>query len=224
VRDHIRKLSIAAFRDHRLSFKDISKLVTEVLEGAVESIDKSIPASRRNVLREVFDGLSEGVHTIASAGNRAIDEVRKGQVVASKNIKVVAKRVRDANADLLKAVGNFARKTSRDVRTELDTLVAGAERTAPKIVKAGRKAVKATDGRMMELGSETARAGVRVVRRSVAGIAMGAGGLMEGLAEVVAPRRQPAASRKSKSTRTSTPRAKTAKTSSKKKSPRRRLP
>src|SRR3569833_1234033 len=68
VRDRIRDLSVAAFRDHKLTVRDISKLANEVLDGAVQSIDKSIPQSSRNVLREVFVGLSVGVHTIASAG------------------------------------------------------------------------------------------------------------------------------------------------------------
>ena len=200
VRDRIRDLSVAAFRDHKLTVRDISKLANEVLDGAVQSIDKSIPQSSRNVLREVFDGLSEGVHTIASAGSLAVREVRtQGQAIAGKNMSTVSKRVRTANSDFLSAVKNFAKKTSKGVGTELNALVARAERTVPKVAKSLRKSFDAADGRLVELAGESARAGVRVVRRAAGGLAMGAGGLMEGLAETITPKTRATSTKKPKS-------------------------
>src|SRR5437899_4478549 len=76
VRDRVRELSVRAFRDRNLTLSDVPKIVHEVLDGAVRGIDKSIPSSSSNVLREVFDGLSEGVHAVAAAGSAVASGVR----------------------------------------------------------------------------------------------------------------------------------------------------
>lgn len=189
VRNRVRELSVAAFRDRNLSLSDVPKLVQEVLEGAAESVEKSIPSSPRNVLREVFDGLSEGIHLIAAAGSAVVDEARaRGKTLKGKNMSVAMKQVHAANADFLSAVESFAGKASKAVRKELDTLVAQAKKTGPKVAASARKATKAADGRLIELAGETARASVRVARRAVGGLAMGAGGFLEGLSEVVTPK------------------------------------
>ncbi|MBA4020500.1 MAG: hypothetical protein C0483_25345 [Pirellula sp.] len=197
VRDRVRDLSVSAFRDLDLSLSDLSKLVQEVLEGAVEAVDKSIPASRANVLREVFDGLSEGVQAIASSGSAALSDARKrGEAITAKPVANSAKRMRDANTEFLGTVKNFAGKTSKQVRDELNALVKEAEKLGPKVAGSAQKAASASKGRLMELTGETARAGVRVARRTAGGVVMAAGGFLEGLAEALAPKDLPQAEKK----------------------------
>ena len=221
VRDRVRELSVGAFRDHKLSIGEVPKLVREVLEGAVEGVDVSIPKSSRNVLREVFDGLSEGVQAIASAGSAAAKGVReRGQSIAGTNASVAGKRIRAANDEFLGAVRGFAGKASKEVREELDALVARAERTGPKVTGSARKAVKAADGRLGELSGETARAGVRVARRAAGALAMGASGFLEGLAEVMTPR--PSSATRSKGAVGNAKKKSAKKASKKKTAPKRR--
>lgn len=105
-----------------------------------------------------------------------------------------ARRMRAANDEFLGAVKSVAKTSSKHVREELDSLVARAKRTAPKLTGSMRKAADAADGRLMELPGETARAGVRAAQRGVGTLAMGASGLLEGLADVVSPRGRAAAS------------------------------
>lgn len=213
VRNRVRELSVGAFRDRKLSLNDLPKLVHEILEGAVEGVDKSIPESSHNVLREVFDGLSEGVEAIVSAGSAAVTEVReRGRTIAGKNASDAAGRIRTANDEFLGAVTSFAGKASKQVREELHSLVARAERTRPKVADSARKAAKAADGRLMELSEETARAGVRIVRRAAGALAMGVGGFLEGLAETITPKGQPTSA---KTSRTAPKRAATKKATKK---------
>jgi len=199
VRDRVRELSVAAFRERGLSLSDVPKLVQEVLEGATKTLERSIPRSQHNVLREVFDGLSEGVHSIAVAGQTVMKEAReRGRALTGKNVSITMKRARAANADFLGAVESFAGKASQAVRKELDMFVAQAKKTAPQVAASVRKATTAADGRLIELADETARASVRVARRTVGGLAMGAGGLLEGVADAVTPKDKPRSAKKSK--------------------------
>jgi hypothetical protein len=189
VRKRFRDLSLKEFRDRKLSLTDLPTLVNEVLERAVNEVDSSIPKSRGNVLREVFDGLAEGVDAIASAGSAAAGGVRKRtQAIASPD---ATRRVRAANREFLDSVKSFAHRTSGHVRDELDALVARAERTGPKVAGSARKVANAADGRLIELSGEAASAGVRAARRAASALAMGASGLFEGLAGSMAPRTMP---------------------------------
>ena len=61
-------------------------------------MDESIPKSSRSVLRGVFDGLSEGVHAIASAGSAAVSDVRgRAPAAAGRNMSHATTRIRAAN-------------------------------------------------------------------------------------------------------------------------------
>jgi hypothetical protein len=198
VRNRVRQMSVDALGNRKVTLRDVRNLVHEVLEGAVEGVDKSIPASRRNVLREVFEGLSEGVHAVASAGSAAASEAReRGQELVGKTLPTAGKRINAANQELLGAVRSFAEKSSKQVRDELDALVARAERLGPKVAASARKTAKAADGRLIELSEETARASVRVARRAAGALAMGASGLLEGIAESITPKKRPASAGKS---------------------------
>ncbi|MCC6428958.1 MAG: hypothetical protein IT435_19320 [Phycisphaerales bacterium] len=206
--DHVRQWTVRALHTRALS-TSLPKLVHNVLNAAVECIDESIPKSRRNVLREVFDGLRDGAHAAALAGSAAAREVReRSRSVANKIAPNAAKRIQAANDELLAAVRSFARSSSLQVREELDALTARAERTAPKVTAAARNAAKAADGRVIDLAGETAEAGVRVARRTASAAMMTAGGFLEGLAEALSPRsRAPAATRTTKRTKRSASRA-----------------
>ncbi len=198
IRDRIHDLSVGAFRDRRLKLKDVSKLIHDVLDGAVDGIDAEVPKGRSSVLREVFDGLRDGVHTIASATATTAREVRgRTRQVATKDAPTAASHIRAAHGEFLKAVRNFAGKSTKEVRDELHDLAARAERTAPKVKASTRRVANAADGRLGKLSSEAAQTGGKVARKAARSVALGASGLFGGLAEAIAP---PAAPTKRKTT------------------------
>lgn len=189
VRERVRELSVHAFTNGQMRLRDLPKLVGEVLEGAADGVDKSIPKAASNVLREVFDGLSDGVHAIATASSSAAKDAKAGaQRVVKNDVPQMVDRVREANGHFLDAVQKFAKKASKETREQMDSLAQRAKRTAPRVEESMKRAAKATDGRVMELTGETAKAGVRAVRRAAGILAMGAGGVLEGLADAVMPR------------------------------------
>lgn len=191
VRDRVRDLSTKALRDRELSTRDLSRFVSDAFEGALDGLDDSVPP--KSVLRDVFEGLRQGVNAAASAGNAtAADLRRRGRAVAEHDLPNAADRIRAANDEFLSAVESFASKAARHVREELDTLVARARRTGPKVTESVRSAADAADGRWLELAEETGRATVRAARRGASAVVMGAGGLLEGLAEALAGASRPA--------------------------------
>ena len=132
IRDRVHELTVKAFRDRKLSGRDLPGLVDEVLEGAAEGVRESIPESRTSVLRQVFEGLSDGVDAITSAGTAVAKDVRqRGKGLADRDLSAAGRHVKAANEEFLQAVSNFAGRVSHEVRAELDGLVARARRAGP---------------------------------------------------------------------------------------------
>lgn len=202
--NRVRALTVRTLKTGKPSVS-LSRLVHDVLGAAVEGVDQSIPRSKRSALREVFEGLREGVHTVASEGSAAVREASaRTRQIADKDLSKAAGRIRAANDEFFGAVRSFASTSSKHVREELDALIDRAARTGPKLAGSARRAAKGIDGRVVELSGETARAGVSAVRRAASAIATGAGGFLEGVAEVIAPRGAATARRRSKPARRST--------------------
>jgi hypothetical protein len=196
TRDRVRELTVRALRERDLGRTEISGLVREVLEGASGAVDESIPAARSSVLRQVFDGLSEAVNSAASAGATTVRSAQKrGRDLADHAVPNAAARIRAANEEFLHAVSLFAKRTSSGLGEELEAMVKRARRTGGQVSASTRAAASAADGRLMELTGEAARAGVTVARRAAGELAMAASGLLEGLGQVVTPRKAPVAAR-----------------------------
>jgi Family of unknown function (DUF6781) len=196
VRQRVRDLSVRAFRDRDLSLNELPRIVNDVLEGAVQGIDNSVPSNGRNVLRQVFDGLREGVNTVASAGKATAKDARsRARTVSDKHYPDAARRISAANDQFLSAVQDFASKTSRGVRDDLDDFVDRARRTGSKLAGTAKGAASASEGHLLDLAGETARAGVRAARRAANALAQGAGGLFEGLAAAIGTKPGPAPAR-----------------------------
>lgn len=218
LRSHVRETTVNAFRDGKFSLRDVKALAREVIESAAKSVDKSIPASRQNVLRQVYDGLSEGVHTAASAGSAiASDAAGRARKVASKDAPAAARRIQEANDQLIDAVKSVAKKASKQVREELHTIVAKAEKTGPKVTAAARDAYHAADGHWGELTTEAARAGTRAAGRAVGTLASTASGFFDGIAQATQtkPARKPARKPKKKTITKPTPKPAKKKTTTK---------
>jgi hypothetical protein len=199
VRKRVRALSVETFRGRDLSLHGLSQMVHDVLTGAVEAVDAGIPKAKGNVLREVFDGLSEGVHALASAGSGAVSDARAhGRNIKDKAAPQAARRIRAANDEFLGAVKSFAGRTTDEVRGELYDLVARAERTGPKVTGAARKSTRAAGGRVDEMPGELARTGVRMAREGAQELAKEAGGLLDGVSEALGMKEGPRTRRPSR--------------------------
>lgn len=197
VRDRIRELTARALRGRVPRGGEVSGLVNEVLEGATEGIDQSVPDSPRSVLRQVYEGMSEAVQAVSSAGRRAVKSAAgRGQRIVSRDVPAARRGLRTANDEFLGAVSRFAERVSGEARDELNELVRRARLATPGVVDPARDAAKAADGHLLELTGEAARAGVSLIRRAASGLAMAAGGLIEGIGEAVRPAAKPRAARR----------------------------
>ena len=203
VRNRVRELTVSAIREGKLTARDVSRLVDEVLEGVAAGLDAAVPSSRSSVLRQVFEGLNDAMGTISKTGESVMRGVRtRGKNILEHDLPNAGRHVISASAEFLDAVGRFAGRVSGEIGEELEHLVSRARRDAPAVARSTARAAAAADGRVMELGGEAAEVGMQVARRAVGGLAKAASGLLEGIADSLTPQR-PAAARSSAARRRS---------------------
>jgi hypothetical protein len=203
VRDKVRDLTVRALRERDVGARDLSRVVDDVWEGAKRGVHESVPQSQKNVLRQVLDGLGEAADAAVKAGAGVVRDARsRGETIAKKDAATAAKQVREAHGKFLDAAGTLARRLKGEARDEVADLVSRVRKAAPKVRSAAGDAVSSADGRLLELGGETVRAGSKIARKAIGGLMMATGGLLEGMAESIAPERSgrstPAAPRKSR--------------------------
>lgn len=180
VRTGVRNLSVDTLKSGDFSLENMPRMVRDVLSGAVDAVDRNIPKSRNNVLREVFDGLSQGINTVNRTGAAILNgRGKKGR--GSRGNGRSGRR--DTHNDFLEAVSSFASRASRPVREELNSLVdrsSGSRGTRNDGGSNGRSRRKGEHS-MMEDAADSVRAGVRSARRTADEMVDAAGDFVNGV-------------------------------------------
>jgi hypothetical protein len=186
VRRRIHELTLRAFRDNDLSLRDIPNLVGEVVHGAAAGLNKAVPQSSRNVLRQVVDGLTDTVATAAKATKvTASSAGERGAAFIKKDLRRTAQDLGKLEDQFLTSLKSAGKTLTGAMKDEIDTIVSEAKRAGTKIRPAAESALRATDGRLMELGREAAGASARAAKSAVGTLLQGAGGFFGGLADAV---------------------------------------
>ena len=187
VRSRVRTLTQRALRDGDLSLAEVPGLVGEVLHGAAAGMEQAVPRSRRNVLRQVVDGLGDALGAAATSTKKVAGSVAERGSTVKRDAKRTARNVRLAESQFLEAVKKAGRSLNRAARDELDIILAEARRAGTAIRPALRDTAKAADGRLLELGRESATASLRMMRAGMRTLLRGASGALEGVSDALAP-------------------------------------
>ena len=188
VRSRVRTLTLQALRDGDLSMGEVPGLVKEILHGAAAGLDKAVPRSHRNVLRQVVDGLGDAVAAAASSTKKAARSfTQRGSKFVKRDVKRTTRELQQVEEQFLDAVQRAGRSMGRAARDEIDLIVAEGRRAGTSIRPGLRQTVKAADGRLLDLGRESAAASLRAMRAGVRTLLRGASGALEGVSDALAP-------------------------------------
>ncbi len=169
----------------------ISGLVRRAVDAAADGVRKSVPDDPASVLRQVIDGLGDGLSTAAHATRLALreaadqgrafaaDDVRRLEddlgTVASMFTTTVADaagRVSSLVSSQAKDLAEHARRTMSTVRPDLDAAVAAARKEPGRLVQ------------------ESAEAGVEMTRRAAGSLLAAIGGFFAEAGRIVSGSRR----------------------------------
>lgn len=202
TRQRIRNMAVHAMRDRDLSASDIRKLVHDSLNGAAKTINHEVPAARRKAMREAFEGLRDAFNAVASAGtNTGKSARRRGKHIADHTLPSAKRKIIAANDEFLGAVSSFAKKTSTELGEELEALVRRARKAGRTVSNSASTAGKVAAKNAGPIASDAGRAGWSLARKAAEQVALAASGLLEGIGQLLAPKKMNEESLKKPATR-----------------------
>ena len=177
-----------------MTLGDIPRFAQELIEGAAAGLNKAVPASSRNVLRQVVDGLTDAATTTVDSTKTLVTSTTRR--VKHDAVRTV-KDLKSLEGNFVTALGRASKHLKGAAKEELDDIVRESRRAGTRIKPAAQSVLKAADGHLLELGKETAGASARVARSAVSSVLQGASGLLQGLGEVLDPKRGRSGGKKS---------------------------
>jgi len=189
IRTRIHSFAAKALKDGDAALRELPKFTREVVVDAAKGLNDAVPQSSRNVLRQVVDAMTDAaVVTTHSVRNAFNDSTSRGADFARKDAARTMRDLRDLETNFISALDRARSSLTGVAKDELDSIVKHAKRAGTRVGPAAQSAMRAADGRLPELGVETAKATVRVTRRTVGGMLDGASGLLQALGEAVTGR------------------------------------
>src|SRR5262245_23852409 len=192
VRTRVRALTLQAL-DDGLDLKQVSEIAGDVVRGAVEGLKDSLPESRTSVLRQVVEGLGEGFDAAARSAAGAVKEMQsRGKTFKDKELSKAAASLKGLEEQFLTTVTTVGGKLGGQIKGELSTLADEMRRAGKQIRPHVEDALRATDGRVMELVGEAATTGAAAARKALGAALAGASGVLQGVSERVTPKKKAA--------------------------------
>jgi hypothetical protein len=192
IRERVHDLTLRALRDRDLTLRDIPKLAQRLVENAAAGMNNAVPASKRNVLRQVVDGLTDAATATAqSTKSVATSTAQRGSKFIKHDAARTARDLKTIEEEFVSALGRAGKHLTGAAKEELDAIVRHSRRAGTQIKPAAKSVLRATDGHLLQLGKETASASGRIARSAVSSVLHGASGLLQGLGEVMEPKRTP---------------------------------
>jgi hypothetical protein len=197
MRQRVHQLTLAAVRDGELTLRDLPKLAKEVIEEAAAGLNKAVPQSSRNVLRQVVDGLTDAAAATAHSTKVAVSSMAsRGSDFIKKDAAKTVKDLRELEGNFVTALEKAGKSLKGAAKDEMEAIVRNARRAGTRIKPAAESTIKAVDGHVVELTKETAKAGVRATRSAVGSFLHGASGMLQGLGDAVSESKQGGKKRK----------------------------
>lgn len=158
----------------------LTSLVSAAIDGASSAVSEAAPDHAESTLRQVIDGLGEGLQRTATATKLAVEEsASSGKAYATEDLKSMADDFKTIGELFVETVEKHSKNAVGEASEQLDGLKSHAQRTIegvrPSLESAAETAMKDPIG----MAGETAEAAVNMARQT-AGSLFGAVGKMLG--------------------------------------------
>jgi uncharacterized protein DUF6781 len=148
--------------------KGLIEISRSVLDGAVEALDKSVSPDPESVLRQVIDGLGDGLSAAALATRLAMDEARAEEKrFADEDLSRMTKDLRAVRDRFVDAVSRASKSFQSKSRAEVEMLQRHAEQAMKRLVPSIDSALASISEHPLQFGAESVEAGFQMSRQAV---------------------------------------------------------
>jgi hypothetical protein len=191
VRDRVRDVVVSLFRSSEATTASARAAVSGIVQSATEIVKRSAPDNPESVLRNVIDGVTAGLSTVAQSTQYAIQEATdRGQRFASHDLDRAKKDLSGISDILMDTVKYFTNRVTEEAGTAAKELRTHAERSAAAVTPVLKSSVEAVAMHPVQTAGEAAETAMRTVQLTAGALLGAMSGLLAGAADALDPARQ----------------------------------
>jgi hypothetical protein len=181
VRGKIARLVAGASGAFQHSGEGLIALSRSVLAGAGDALERgSASLPPEGSLRQVIDGLGDGLTTAATSARLALEEARsKGQRFASEDLLQIKNDLASLTSLYAQTVSDALKRVRTEASAELGGLVEHADRVRDRVTPSVQSAIDAVMSDPVGVGKESVQAGLTVGRHAAGSLFSAMGRLLQ---------------------------------------------
>ncbi len=186
VRRQTQCLVVDALKSGKESIGHLPSIAMRVFDGAWRGVEEVTDEKRADVLRDVIDGLSDGMSQGAHAVKLTIEEAKsRGESFTEDEIKSAAEDLRALESMFVERIEVLAKSSATETSQQAGDLVSHARNALSSIQPDIASAITAVEQHPVGLVKETASVAVGVSRRAAGSLLQGIAGVLESFGDAV---------------------------------------
>ena len=191
VRDRVRDVVVSLFRSSEATTASARAAVSGIVQSATEIVKRSAPDNPESVLRNVIDGVTSGLSTVAQSTQYAVQEATdRGQRFANQDLDRAKKDLSGISDILMDTVKYFTNRVTEEAGTAAKELKTHAERSAAAVTPVLKSSVDAVTRHPVQTAGEAAETVLRTAQLTAGALLGAMSGLLAGAADALDPSRQ----------------------------------
>lgn len=185
IRERVRDITLSAIKQRRMEASEVKDVVKALAEGISLGLDKRAHDSRQ-AASQAFAGLDAALTKSAEAAHLALQQLTtSNHDFSSQELKAALDNLKKVEQDFLDTVSEVAKKSSGQVKTELDELLTHTRRTGTDTGRQVAATLAAYSQQMRGVAHDTKASGSAAAHQLSSRFTQLAAGILEGIAQAL---------------------------------------
>lgn len=180
IRERVKQLVAEAAEQAQQGGEGLLGLAQSIMEAAVDTVNKSLPQDPNSTLRQVIDGLGDGLSQAALATKMAVSEsVSSSKAFADEDLQKVVGDVKTLKEMYLQTMTDALGKLKNLSSAQVSDLRSHAANAQKSVLPSLQSAFEAVMNHPIDFGKESVQTGFEISRQSVGGLFSAVGKLLQ---------------------------------------------
>ena len=190
VKDRVREIVVGLFRGPGSTTASARAAVQGIVQTASDIVNRSAPEKADSVLRQVIDGITTGLSSVAQSTKYAVQEAAaRGQHFAADDVGRARKDLNGIREILTDTVRHFTNRASTETATVVSELRTHAERAAAAAIPVITTSLESLARHPLQAAGEAASTAIRGGQLTAGALLNAVSGALAGAAELIDPNR-----------------------------------
>lgn len=190
VKARVQEIVVNLFRSSEASTASARAAVSGIVQTAADIVERSAPENPDSVLRNVIDGVTAGLATVAQSTQYAVQEAAsRGQRFAGQNLDRAKQDLNGISDILVDTVKYFTNRVTEETGATFRDLKTHAERAVAAVAPAIKSSLETVAKHPVQTAAEAAGTAVRGTQLTAGALLGAMSGLLAGAADCLDPER-----------------------------------